>query len=189
MLALVGGAAAIVADLRAKARLSQRALARAAGVPPSTVSRIESGKADATIGMLDRLARAAGQKLTLITEPAGPSIATVAAASTPSAPHWIAARDLADWVHEHPELAAAAIAEAPARTSPAVDSILAAIAETIAADHGIAAPEWCARIPAAPTEWEDMGTPRMKARARASVPPAFAARRIWIARNAIWRNR
>jgi len=50
-------------ELRAKLGLSQRALARKAGVPSSTVSLIESGKSSPSVGSLKRLLDAAGLSL------------------------------------------------------------------------------------------------------------------------------
>lgn len=50
----------LLEQARHMAGLSQRALARDAGVPPSTVQRIEAGQVSPTIAMLDRLLDAAG---------------------------------------------------------------------------------------------------------------------------------
>jgi transcriptional regulator with XRE-family HTH domain len=50
-------------ELRAALGLSQRALARKAGVPSSTVSLIESGKSSPSVGSLKRLLDAAGLSL------------------------------------------------------------------------------------------------------------------------------
>lgn len=52
---------------RRRARLSQRALAEAAGVPQSTVARIELGALSPRVDTLERILRAAGQ--TLSSEP------------------------------------------------------------------------------------------------------------------------
>ena len=73
----MGAGARVLVDLRSKTGLSQRALARAAGVPASTIARIESGRTDATIGMLERIARAADRQLVVFARPAGPTIAQV----------------------------------------------------------------------------------------------------------------
>lgn len=117
----------------------------------------------------------------------GPTIATVAAQSTDEDLHWLAARAFAQFVDRHPEHAVEAIREAPSPTgSAAVDSLLAAIAETIADDAGLPAPAWCAIVPAADEPWEHAGTPMMKERSRRSAPPRFAARGIWLSRNSIW---
>lgn len=61
-------AARLVVYARRRAGLSQRALARAAGVPHSTVARIELGQLSPRTVTLDRLLRAAGHSLA--TEPA-----------------------------------------------------------------------------------------------------------------------
>ena len=59
--------ARLVRTTRLRAGLSQRALAARAGVPQSTVGRIETGRLIPRIDTVDRLLRAAGA--TLATEP------------------------------------------------------------------------------------------------------------------------
>ena len=61
--------ARLLAYARRRAGLSQRALARAAGVPHSTVARIELGRLSPRADTLERLLRATGH--TLVIEPAG----------------------------------------------------------------------------------------------------------------------
>jgi transcriptional regulator with XRE-family HTH domain len=56
-------AARILTHARRCAGLSQRALARAAGVPHSTVARIELGRLSPRTDTLERLLRAAGHSL------------------------------------------------------------------------------------------------------------------------------
>ncbi len=56
-------AANLVRDARAKRGMSQRALARHAGVPQSTVSSVESGQRQPSVAMLERLLGAAGFRL------------------------------------------------------------------------------------------------------------------------------
>jgi uncharacterized protein len=53
-------------DARKGMRLSQRALARLAGVPQPTVARIESGAVVPRMDTLDRLLRACGKDLELV---------------------------------------------------------------------------------------------------------------------------
>ena len=60
-------AARILRRARRRARLSQRGLAEAAGVPQSTVARIELGQLSPRVDTLERILRAAGQ--TLSSEP------------------------------------------------------------------------------------------------------------------------
>ena len=56
-------AATVLRHARRHAGLSQRGLARRAGVPQSTVGRIESGAVDPAASTLDRLLRACGEQL------------------------------------------------------------------------------------------------------------------------------
>lgn len=54
---------------RRRAGLSQRELAERAGVPQSTVARIEAGLADARVGTLRRLLRVCGEDLEVLPIP------------------------------------------------------------------------------------------------------------------------
>jgi transcriptional regulator with XRE-family HTH domain len=51
------------------AGISQRELARRAGVPQSTVGRIEAGLLDPRIGTVERLLRACGMELSVVPRP------------------------------------------------------------------------------------------------------------------------
>ncbi|GHE78229.1 hypothetical protein GCM10017786_04800 [Amycolatopsis deserti] len=53
----------MLAAARARRRLSQRELARLAGVPQSTVATIEAGRRQPSVAMLERLLHAAGFRL------------------------------------------------------------------------------------------------------------------------------
>jgi len=57
-------AALLLRKARRRAGMSQRALALAAGVPQSTVGRVELGQLSPRVDTLDRMLRAAGQTLT-----------------------------------------------------------------------------------------------------------------------------
>jgi transcriptional regulator with XRE-family HTH domain len=58
-------AARLLTGARRRAGLSQRAIAEAAGVPQSTVARIELGSLSPRTDTMERLLRAAGQTLTI----------------------------------------------------------------------------------------------------------------------------
>jgi predicted nucleotidyltransferase/DNA-binding XRE family transcriptional regulator len=68
-----GAAADLVTAARAKRRMSQRELARAAGVPQSTVAAIESGRRQPSVAMLERLLDAAGFRLETLVNTIRPS--------------------------------------------------------------------------------------------------------------------
>jgi transcriptional regulator with XRE-family HTH domain len=63
--ALLTTAAQIVVRIRAERQLSMSSLAVLAGVPTSTISRIESGQIEPTLGMIRRIALGAGYHLHL----------------------------------------------------------------------------------------------------------------------------
>lgn len=54
---------AVCLSARRRARLSQRALAAATGVSPSTIVRIEKGRMEPTLALLTRLVEACGLEL------------------------------------------------------------------------------------------------------------------------------
>ncbi|PUB31841.1 helix-turn-helix protein [Promicromonospora sp. AC04] len=58
-------AAQIIIRIRAERELSMSSLAVLAGVPTSTISRIESGQIEPTLGMIRRIALGAGYHLHL----------------------------------------------------------------------------------------------------------------------------
>src|SRR5215204_5348743 len=55
--------AELVRSARTRRELSQRELAKRAGVPQSTVSKVESGRQQPTVAMLERLVTAAGFRI------------------------------------------------------------------------------------------------------------------------------
>lgn len=58
-----GTAAALVREARERRDMSQRDLARAAGVPQSTVANVETNRQQPSVAMLERLLSAAGFRL------------------------------------------------------------------------------------------------------------------------------
>ncbi len=173
------GAAKTVRGWRARERCSQAELGRRAGVPASTIRRIETGEVDPTLTMLQRIAGAAGRHIRIDDAPIE--------RTTPS----LAMRALLDLLHRRPKLIEPAIATPPARTDDRrFDSLLAAIAEKLADDDpGVERPRWTASVPRLDEPWEASGTRMMRQRSRAATPPQFATRNIWLAANNLWRDR
>jgi transcriptional regulator with XRE-family HTH domain len=175
--------------------LSARALAARAGVPTSTVTRIEKDAIDPTVGMLSRLLRAAGHDLVIETVPAEEtpiSLASLSNAGTVEADRlridWTRLRAFADWASLHSADLAGALGEPPRRTGTALDAILAGFAELLADRAGIEAPAWTRSVPAPPEKFVPPGTPSMRARAAAATPAAFRRRNIVLARSALFRD-
>jgi transcriptional regulator with XRE-family HTH domain len=192
---MTSSGATLVRRAREGAGLSRRALAFRAGVPTSTVSRIEDGDSDPTITMLQRLLSAAGSRLLIDLadeESSGPSLAALSIAADTTSGRlrvdWTRLRGFADWAASHPVELPAALADPPARTGTALDAILASFAEQLALDHGIAVPRWTRSVAALASEWSAPATPRMRAEAKASTPEAFRRRNIVLSRSALFRQ-
>jgi transcriptional regulator with XRE-family HTH domain len=172
-------------------------LARRAGVPTSTISRIEDGRMDPTYTMLARVLGAAGRELRT-------STAELASADTPSLAQladawratnrgttfeWNRLRGFLDWLQLHPEQTERAIATPPPRTGTALDGLLAGMAEKLADDHGLRRPGWAAAVPALTVPWTPPGTPRMVAQAERATPAQLKRRNIVLAEQDLWRQR
>jgi transcriptional regulator with XRE-family HTH domain len=157
----------VLREARTGAGLSRRGLAARAGVPTSTVSRIEDGDSDPTISMLERLLGAAGARLITTIERvnAVPTLASLVTAVDRDSGRlkidWTRLRGFADWAAQHPNAVPTAIADTPARTGTPLDAILAAFAEQLAAEHHVDRPRWTRSIGALANEWSPPLTPRM----------------------------
>lgn len=186
--------AALLRQARTQAGLSRRALAAKAGVPTSTVSRIEDEQSEPTITTLDRLIEAAGSRLIIETRHREdhPTLAALATAVDQTAGRlkidWTRLRGFADWAGQYPGELAKAIADPPARTDTPLDVILAAFAEQLADEHGIERPRWTRAVGALKEPWSPPATPRMRAIAEESTPEPFRRRNLTLSRSAIFRS-
>lgn len=189
-----GLAATLTKEARNRSGLSRRAFAARAGVPTSTVSRIESGEIDPTVGMLQRIVEAARSRLVLALESADaePTLASLANAVEQVGGRlkidWTRLRGFADWAAQHPDRLAQALADPPARTGTPLDAILAAFAEELAAQHGLRRPRWTRAVGPLREGWTAPGTPRMRAHAAARTPEPFRRRNLVLARSALFRQ-
>jgi transcriptional regulator with XRE-family HTH domain len=185
----------ILESARTRAGLSRSGLAAKAGVPTSTVSRIETGANDPTVSTLERLLDAADCALTISLAPIErpPTLAALSTAVDEPAGRqrfdWTRLRGFADWASRHPRELPAAIADPPARTGTPLDPILAAFAEELATRHDIDRPRWTRTIGAAKDEWSAPATPLMQERARAATPEPFARRNLVLDGSTLFRDR
>lgn len=184
----------ILRDARANAGLSRRALATKAGVPTSTVSRIEHGQSDPTLTMLARLVDAAGRDLIVEARPREDSLSLAELATAFSDKDgqpkidWTRLRGFVDRVQLHPEGLPKAIADPPASTLPLLNVILAALAEQLADEHGIERPRWTRAFGPLDEPWSPPATPRMRASFEESTPEAFRRRNVVLSRSALFRT-
>jgi transcriptional regulator with XRE-family HTH domain len=189
-------AAELVRRARQRLGLSRSALAEKAQVPTSTVTRVESGKVDPTVGMLSRLLDAAGQDLHVASRrrmvKRGPVLAELTNAwidSPDGRPDWTRLRSCLDYLATHPNEVGPALLRRPARSqSPVLDSLLAGMAEKLADDAGLSRPRWARRTPRLEQEWSAFGTPRMMAGWRAATPPQLLQRGLVIDAPSLWRD-
>lgn len=194
MLPLVTDSAAILRRARANSGLSRRALAAKAGVPTSTVSRIEDGESDPTLTMLGRLVQAAGNTLVVESRPQKDrlTLAELATAFDEDAGRlkidWTRLRGFVDRVEQHPELLADAISDPPASDVPLLNTILAALAEQLADEHDIERPRWTRAFGPLDEPWSPPSTPRMRESYVATTPEAFRRRKLVLPRSALFRS-
>jgi transcriptional regulator with XRE-family HTH domain len=189
-------AAELVRRARQCAELSTRALADRAQVPPSTITRVEAGKIDPTVGMLRRLLDAAGQELHVTTRrrttkriPVLAELTNAWVDSPHEHPDWTRLRSWLDYLMTHPNEVERSIVRRPAKSQSLVlDSLLAGIAEKLADDAGLARPRWAAQTPNLNQEWSAFGTPRMMAAWRAAAPPQLLKRGLIIDAPSLWRD-
>lgn len=194
MLPLVINSATVLRDARVNAGLSRRALATKAGVPTSTVSRIEDRQSDPTLTMLGRLVEAAGNSLIVESRPRDDrlTLAELATAIDENAERlkidWTRLRGFVDRVEQHPDELAKAIADPPVPTVPVLNAILAALAEQLAEEHGIECPRWTRAYGALEEPWSPPSTPRMRAAFEESTPEAFRRRNLILSRSALFHS-
>jgi transcriptional regulator with XRE-family HTH domain len=186
----------LVSEARRTAGLSIRELARLAGVSFTTITRIESGGIDPTLGMLRRVLEAAGRTLRLAAEPSSRprrALADLASAvtRTPAGerPDWTRLRAFLDYLTMHPEEIPRAITPRPHTSSRLMDALLAGIAEKLADDGGLPRPGWTRTAPKVKPEWAAPGTPRMREEQRQHAPRQLLDRGLVIDERSLWRDR
>lgn len=185
--------AALLRRVRGEAGLSRCALAARAGVPTSTVSRIENEESDPTLATLERLLAAAGTHMVIDALPRDDhvTLAELSTAvdrdSTRLKIDWTRLRGFVDWASRHPDRIPGAIADPPARTGTVLDAILAGLAEELADRHGLERPRWTRAVGPLSEPWSAPGTPRMRTAAEGATPKPFRRRNLTLASSALFR--
>ncbi len=185
----------LVRHARLGSGLSIRALAARAGVAATTITRIESGRIDPTVGTLRSILGAAGRELRLD----APRRATIRLADLTDAwadrpdevrPDWTRLRAALDHLALQPDETADAIATPPGSSgSDVIDALLAGIADKLADDHHLARPAWTATAPDLEADTFLMpATPRQRAAIKAATPHQLATRRLFVDEATLWRQ-
>jgi len=187
--------AAWIRGERTRLGLSTRDLARLAGVAYPTISRIENGHAQPRWSTLERIFGVLGHPFASSAEErTPPRLADLSDAWTEDAtgthhPNWVRLRGLVDQLRLRPALVARAILpEPPGSGSELVDVLLAAVAEKLADDHGIARPRWTRLRPPMGQPWSAATRPSKQAEAEAAAPAQFHTRGLLIPESALWRD-
>lgn len=187
----------LVRSARAQKQLTQRSLATAAGVPQSTIARIESGHMQPSLPLLYRVLAAAGARPRTVLE----RIDTVDPGLRPSyrpmtlidlAGHLNKADDdqlrwrlIAEFLEEYShepvdERAELVRAEPPTTGDERWDVFLAALAEHLAARDGRGVGTWAARR-RLDVFWFPFNTPAARVDALVHAPASFRSRGIFVA--------
>jgi len=186
----------MVAEARAQAGQSIRALARSAQVSPSTVHRIEQGRLVPTVEMLDRLVRATGRRLEVVVRPDPTSIIGLAqllgadlerSHEDRTGPVRRAAEFAAWFAHRDAATQHVAIeSEPPSTGDPRWDAFLAALVEWLAVRHGVEVPSW-ARDPARYLDaaWWVTTVPSLHAWEFAGSPASFQSHGVYLHRDSL----
>ena len=181
---------------RTQLGLSTRDLARLAGVSYPTVSRIENGHEQPRWATLQKMFAVLGQGLAPMASErdqlrlADLSEAWMNDATATEHPDWTQLKALADQMSLRPALIAQAIYPEPPRSQSALmDNLLAAIAEKIADDAGIARPRWTRTRPGRKEPWSPPGRTSKQTAGAAAIPTQFARRGLLVPASAIWRER
>ena len=188
--------ARIVAEARAGAGLSIRALARVAQVSPSTVQRIEHGRLVPTVEMLDRIVHATGSWLDVAVRPDARTIAGLARAiagdldrdrEVRTAPVQRAAEFAARFERSDPETRRFAIWSEPPPTGEARwDAFLTALVKWLAVRHGVDVPAWVHDPSRYLTEsWWITTMPSLRAWEFAGSPASFQSHGVYLHRDSL----
>jgi transcriptional regulator with XRE-family HTH domain len=188
--------AAWIRSERTRLGLSTRDLAHLAGVAYPTISRIENGHEQPRWTTLEKIFDVLGHPLVPSPDDRPqPRLADLSEAFTEDAtgdqqPDWVRLRALVDQVRLRPALVAQAILPEPPRSrSELMDTLLAAVAEKLADDHGIARPRWARQRPPLSPPWSAATRPSKRAEAEVTAPVQFLRRGLLIPESAIWRDR
>jgi transcriptional regulator with XRE-family HTH domain len=187
----------LVRQARAEKQLTQRSLATAAGVPQSTVARIESGHMQPSLPLLYRVLAAAGAQARTVLEPiegvdAGPrpkyrpmTLIDLAGHLTNLDDESVRWRMVAEFLEEYrhervDERAELLRAEPPTTGDERWDVFLAALAEHLAARDGRGVAAWATRR-RLDAFWFPFNTPAARVDALVHAPASFRSRGIFVA--------
>lgn len=180
-------AATILRSARLAADRTQAQLAASAGTHQPSLTRVESGASDATVGLLNRLLASAGAQVLAVSTRL-PSIAAWAA----SFRRWLVEGDhegvraallqVSDDLRSlDGDLAVTLCSMAPVPTgSSGVDAALASLVEYTLGRGGYPTPKWAREAPPAAEPYFIVANPALTDLVVASTPEVFAKRHVYV---------
>lgn len=177
--------------MRERQGLSQRELARKAGIAYKTLQLLESGRHDPRWSTLVRIASALGRRAELqeaatssLLGPTGDSISEISSRIVEEGEDswrlWLF--NFVDAFERRPDRRW--VVEAPdPRVPHPVLALLASTVEFLCRKHGISVPWWCAGVPPLSRPWFVAGIENLKAAALAESPAQFRRRNIFVLSN------
>lgn len=180
-------AGTVIHGVRADKQWSQRELARRCGVAQPSISDIESGERDTTVGKLEQILRPAGYRLVAIPT-TRPTVADWAASlrGTGADSSGVVRKSLVqisdDLAAARPTTCIALCLTPPAPTGDRrIDAALAALVETALTARHLPVPDWVDE-PGRRTDvaWDLVSHPKLRDRARASTPEPFRRRNVFV---------
>lgn len=183
-------AAQILRAARTSRGISQRALARGAGVHQPGLAAVETGAEDATVGRLGRILNALDCQLTVLPSrrrpvwEAGDAVRR-ALDSGDERTAWREVIQLNDDLRSVDRATCVALAIAPPGPTgrPRFDALLAAVTDTVLVDARLPRPQWLDEEPWTLTEpWDVEEVPSLRAAARKATPAAVRRHGIYLDR-------
>ena len=180
-----------IRQARGRRGLSQRELARQAGVSFRALQMIEAGTSDARLSSVIKIASALGtpgrvvraELARVIAEDPDSVVAVsrkIRAEGEVSWKLWLF--EFVDTFRRRP--VAELVAAPPGQdTSDRIRALLASTVETLCEERGLAAPWWCGGVGVLPTPWFVAGMENLKALALVESPVHFRKRNLFVLAN------
>lgn len=177
--------------VRNRRGLSQRALARKAGVSFRALQMIEGEQRDMRLSSLERIASALGfpagvircELDRLLSDDPDSVVAVSRRITADGEPSWkLWLFEFVDAFRRSPQEALIRVPP-PAETNDRIRALLACTVETLCDECGVVCPWWCGGVGVLPEPWFVSGIERLKAIALVESPGRFRKRNIFVLAN------
>lgn len=173
-------------NARAQKHISQRDLARLAGVSFRSIQLVESHKHNATLATLENVAKALGYPAGSVTNRVETLFSQPVDAIAVISERLIEEKDWKIWFFNFIDAFRRAKDPAYIKDPPALDTplrmkaLLASTVEVLCEEVEMSIPAWCAAVPSLPEPWFVSETENLKAMALLESPVHFRKRNIFV---------